>query len=65
MLFRLSTAIVVSVLWGLTLIALFSLFTARQQKVKASRVIIEHLLIAAAVIIITHSLGDWIGTFSK
>ena len=64
-LFRLSTAIVVSVLWGLMLIALFSLFMAKQQKVKASRVIIEHLLIAVAVIVITHCLGDWIRTFSK
>ncbi len=63
LLFPLSTAIIVSVLWGLTLIALFSLYLARQRQARASRVIIEHLLIALAVIVITHYLGDRIRTF--
>ena len=61
LLFPLSTAIVVSVVYGLVLLSLFSLFMARDQGEKAWKVIAEHLLIAVVVIVLTHYVGDWIG----
>lgn len=62
LLFQLSTAIIVSIIWGFLLLAIFSLFLAKEQKVKPWTVIIEHLLIASIVIFITHYVGDWIGS---
>jgi VIT1/CCC1 family predicted Fe2+/Mn2+ transporter len=60
LLFELSTAIIVSIVWGLSLLAIFSLYMARGQGEKAWKVIMEHLLIAVVVIITTHYVGDWI-----
>lgn len=65
LLFQLSTAMIVSIIWGLSLISIFSYAIAKQAKNKPWRVISEHLVIALAVIIITHFVGDWIrSTFS-
>jgi len=61
---QLSTAIVVSVVWGLSAITIFSFYLAKQQRVKPHSVIFEHLIIAIVVIAITHQVGDWIATFS-
>jgi len=61
---QLSTAIVVSVVWGLFAITIFSFYLAKQQRVKPHSVIFEHLIIAIAVIAVTHQVGDWIATFS-
>ena len=64
LLFPLTTAIYVSIVWGFTLLGLFSFYIAKEQGVKPWKVVIEHLVIALAVIIITHYAGDWIaGTF--
>lgn len=60
--FPLTTAIVISVAWGLSLLAVFSFYMAKDQKEKPWKVIGEHLLIAVVVIIITHYVGDWIGS---
>jgi len=61
LLFQLSTAIIVSVIWGLLLLGIFSFYIAKEQKIKPWMVIAEHLLIALVVIIITHYVGTWIG----
>ncbi len=58
----LSTALAVSVVWGLSLLALFSFFIAREQGEKPWKPIAEHLLIAVVVIIITHLAGEWISS---
>ena len=64
LLFPLTTAIYVSIVWGFTLLGLFSFYIAKEQGVKPWKVVIVHLVIALAVIIITHYVGDWIaGTF--
>lgn len=61
LLFPLTTAIIVSIIWGLSLIILFSYYIARQQKeVTPFSVILEHLVIAVTVIIITHFVGSWV-----
>jgi VIT1/CCC1 family predicted Fe2+/Mn2+ transporter len=54
LLFNLSTAIIISVLWGLGLIVFFSYYLSDQKKY---RVVCEHLLIAIVVILITNFVG--------
>jgi len=62
LLFELTTAIIVSIVWGLSLLGVFSFYIAKGQRVNPWRVITEHLLIALVVIITTHYLGHWIGS---
>jgi len=57
LLFQLSTAIIISIIWGLSLLSLFSYHLAKQQKTKPWKAITEHLLIAVIVIIATHYVG--------
>ena len=64
-LFQLSIAILVSMLWGLGVLAILSYKIAMSQGRKPWRVIAEHLLIALAVIVITHFVGDWISVAFK
>jgi VIT1/CCC1 family predicted Fe2+/Mn2+ transporter len=56
----LGTAIIVSVAWGLLVLAVMSHHLARTQKTRAFPIIAEHLGIAIIVIIVTHYVGDWI-----
>lgn len=60
LLFPLLTAIIVGVIWGLSLLGIFSYFIAKEQKIAAWKVIMEHLTIALIVILIAHFVGDWI-----
>lgn len=62
LLFELSTAIIISVIWGLSLVGIISYKVAKEQKVKAWKVVTEHLAIGLVVIVITHYVGDWIGS---
>jgi len=58
LLLELSTAIMASIIWGLSLIIIFSYFIAKQEKANPFPVVSEHLVIAVAVVIITHFVGD-------
>jgi VIT1/CCC1 family predicted Fe2+/Mn2+ transporter len=49
--FKLDAAIAVSVIWGLTLIIIFSYHMATQQAVKPYKVVLEHVTIVVLVII--------------
>ena len=60
LLWPLGTAIIVSIIWGLLLIGIFSFYLAKKQETSPWRVVGEHLLIAGVVITITHYLGDLI-----
>ena len=61
LLFReLSTAVIVSVIWGLSLLCVLSFFIAHGQKKKPWKAVIEHLLIASVVIVVTYLVGNWI-----
>ena len=60
LLLPLEEAIMVSVVWGFSLLAVVSYVIAREQKKSAWKVVGEHLGIAVAVIIIAHYLGIWI-----
>jgi VIT1/CCC1 family predicted Fe2+/Mn2+ transporter len=55
---ELYTAILVSTVWGLALITTFSFAMARAQKENVQKVIAEHVIIALAVILFAHYLGD-------
>jgi hypothetical protein len=59
LLFQLSTAVTVNVVWGLSLLSIFSFFIAKE-RVKSWKVVMEHLIIALLVIVITKNVGDWI-----
>jgi len=54
----LTTAIIVSVIWGLFLITLFSSYIAKLRKMKPSKVILEHVTITILVIVLTHYVGN-------
>ncbi|MEM5829857.1 MAG: hypothetical protein QW040_03990 [Candidatus Aenigmatarchaeota archaeon] len=60
LLFELKTAILISVVWGLSLLSLLSYHMAKKQKKKTWKVVAEHLIIALAVVAITHYIGDWV-----
>lgn len=61
MLFELSTAIIVSIVWGLLLISLLSFFIAKEREEPVWKAILEHVLIMIIVILITHYVGDFVG----
>ena len=60
LLFAISTAIRISIIWGLSMLCLLSYRIAHEQKTNPWKVIVEHLVIALIVMIITHYLGNWI-----
>ncbi len=63
LLFQLSTAIIASVIWGFSLITMFSLYLAKKQNLKPYSVVLEHLIIAIMVVVITNYIGEWVATF--
>src|SRR5574341_64307 len=54
------TAIVVSVAWGLVVLGVLSYAMARAQGSRPLVVVAEHFVIALAVVVIAHALGDWV-----
>jgi len=58
----LSVAIIVSLLWGLSILTALSYIIARSQDEPAWKIVGEHLIIASLVLVITHWVGDLIGT---
>ena len=64
LLLKLQTAIIVSIIWGLSLIAIFSNYIAKKEKRNRLKVIAEHVIIAIIVIVITHFVGDFVATLS-
>ncbi|MBL7155832.1 MAG: hypothetical protein ISS90_01670 [Candidatus Omnitrophica bacterium] len=58
--FTLTTAVIISIAWGLTMLCIFSYSMAREQKEMPLKVVTEHLGIAIVVIIATHYVGHWI-----
>lgn len=62
LLFDLFTAILISVVWGFGVLGVMSYKIALFQGSRPWTVITEHLLIAAAVVGITHTVGGWIAS---
>lgn len=59
----LSTAIGVSLAWGLAILAILSYAMAKSQGEAPWKIVGEHVLIALVVIGITRLVGDWVGSF--
>ena len=60
LIFTLGTAIIVSVIWGMSIVTILSYQLARRQGVTPAKVIAEHLGLTVAVIALTHFVGDWV-----
>ena len=60
MIFSLSIAVIISIIYGLLLLGIFSFLMARDQKVSPIMVVSEHLIIALIVVVLTHYVGDTI-----
>ena len=56
----LEVAIIVSVAWGMLVIALISYRLAVSRGDSPLRVISEHVAIACVVVMLTHWVGDWV-----
>jgi VIT1/CCC1 family predicted Fe2+/Mn2+ transporter len=56
------TAIMVSLVWGMSILAILSYKMAKSQAEPPWKVVGEHILIALVVISITHFVGDWVNS---
>jgi VIT1/CCC1 family predicted Fe2+/Mn2+ transporter len=59
---NLSTAVLISVIWGFSLLVFLSYMIAINCKTKPWRPIAEHLIIALAVVVLTHYVGLWVSS---
>ena len=59
---ELSTAVIVSIVYGLTVLGALSWYLAKDQGEEPLKVIAEHIFIALVVIGATHAIGGWIAT---
>ena len=64
LLLNLQVAIVVSILWGLILLSAFSFYVARDRGMNPLHAVMEHIVIAAVVIVVTNFVGRWVASFS-
>ncbi len=65
LLFSLSNAIVISLIWGLSILTVLSYFIAKSQGRPPWKIIGEHLVIALLVIAATHWVGHWIESLAS
>ena len=56
------TAIIVSLMWGFSILTVLSYLIAKAQGKRPWKIIVEHVMIAIVVIAITHLVGDWVAT---
>jgi len=61
LLLPLTTAVLVSVMWGILVIVILSYFLARSQGESPIAIIFEHVGIAILVVILSHYIGVWVG----
>jgi len=60
LLLPLSTAVTVSVVWGMLVITILSYFLARSQDESPLAIVGEHLGIAVLVVVFSHYIGVWV-----
>lgn len=65
LLLELSTAVIVSIIWGFSLLALLSFYIAHQQKSNPVHAIAEHLFIGIIIVVSTNYVGEWISATFK
>jgi VIT1/CCC1 family predicted Fe2+/Mn2+ transporter len=59
LLFSLESAVFISLIWGAVLLGGISFYVAKSRKENPFGVVMEHLVIAALVVIATHFVGVW------
>jgi len=59
-LLSLKIAVIISLIWGILLISLFSFYLAHQRKEKAYKIVLEHVVIMVSVIIASYVIGKGI-----
>ena len=57
----LAPAVTASIAWGMLVIIVLSYFLAKAQDERPLPIILEHLLIAIIVVVLSHLIGDWVG----
>jgi vacuolar iron transporter family protein len=60
LLLPLFTAIIVSIVWGVSILTVLNYLIAKAQSKRPWKIIASHVLIAIVVIAITHLVGDWV-----
>ncbi len=65
LLLQLSTAIWVSLVWGMSILAILSYAVAKSQGEAPWKIVGEHMLIALVVVGVTHFVGDWVGSLGE
>ena len=55
--FQLDLAVLISIFWGLSLISVFSYYIAKRERKDPVHIILEHIIIAIFVIVLTHLVG--------
>lgn len=58
LIFDLGRAIIANIIWGIVLLSVFSYYIAKSRHQSKAKSIFEHLIIAVAVIIATHYVGQ-------
>jgi VIT1/CCC1 family predicted Fe2+/Mn2+ transporter len=58
----LDIAVLVDLVWGLSIMTVFNVLLARSQEEKVLRVVVEHLAIAIVVVLITYIVGLFLST---
>ncbi|HPW05568.1 MAG TPA: hypothetical protein PLA05_01190 [bacterium] len=61
--FSLSTAIIISIVWGLSILSLLSYFLAKSQGQSRLESLGEHLVIAIAVLLLSNGIGSVIAKY--
>ncbi len=61
LLLPLHTAVVASVVWGMSVITVLSYFLAKSAQERPLPIILEHLGIAMLVVLLSHLIGAWVG----
>ncbi|MBU0572791.1 hypothetical protein KKH23_02350 [Patescibacteria group bacterium] len=62
LLFELSKAILICVVWGFLVLSIYNFIIAKQQKKNPWKMVTEHLIIGLIVVLITNFVGGWIAT---
>ena len=63
LLFKLSTAVIISIIYALFLIAVISYYIAKREKANPFKVISEHLFITVSVVILAHIVGKFVAVY--
>ncbi|UCD55007.1 MAG: hypothetical protein JSV93_05685 [Candidatus Omnitrophota bacterium] len=59
LLFELAPAVLISIIWGLSMLCVFSYRMAKEQHATTWKVVAEHFVIALVVIVVTYCIGNW------